>query len=45
MVIMRSRKTSLLLPYQIRFFERKQKIGRYFMAVGFVIGLAIGFIL
>jgi len=35
----------LLLDYEYRFYKSKQKIGRYFMSAGFVIGLIIGVIL
>tara|TARA_R110002020_G_scaffold117720_1_gene269087 strand:+ start:196 stop:321 length:126 start_codon:yes stop_codon:yes gene_type:complete len=34
-----------LLPYEYRFFRTKQKIGRYFMAVGFILGFIFGVIL
>jgi len=34
-----------LLDYEYRFYKSKQKIGRYFMIAGFVIGLIIGVIL
>ena len=35
----------LLLDYEYRFYKSKQKIGRYFMTAGFVIGLVVGVIL
>jgi|TARA_B110000046_G_scaffold47836_1_gene52915 hypothetical protein len=42
---MKIKHTSFLLPYQQRIQNRNNKIGRYFMGIGFIFGLVFGILI